>query len=183
MQPTGAIISVVIPTTGRPERLAQVAANIGQATGTPHEILIFVEPGDEATIAAVRAIPGARLVLNERAASYAGAINTAAPAATGRYLLAASDDLRFHPGWDAAVLAVMTGEVRVGGTNDLLNPYTLQGTHATHYLIDRRYIAEHGGTWDKGPGTIFNEDYDHNFTDCEFIGAASRRPGACSRRA
>ena len=175
VQPTGAIISVVIPTTGRPERLAQVAANIGQATGTPHEILMVAEPGDEATIAAVRAIPGARLVLNERAASYAGAMNTAAPAATGRYLLAASDDLRFHPGWDAAVLAVMTGEVRVGGTNDLLNPYTLQGTHATHYLIDRRYIAEHGGTWDKGPGTVLNEDYDHNFTDCEFIGVAKAR--------
>jgi hypothetical protein len=175
MQPTGAIISVLVPTMGRPQKLAQVAANIRASTASPHEIIMIAEPGDKASRAAIGAIPGVRLAVNARTANYAGAVNTVAAVATGRYLFLGSDDLRFHPGWDTAVLGVMTGETMVGGTNDLLNPYVQQGTHATHYLIDRRYVSGPGGTWDKGPGIVLNEDYDHGFTDCEFIGVAKAR--------
>jgi hypothetical protein len=169
------VISVVVPTMGRPGRLAAVAENIAGSMSVPHEILFVAEPGDEATIAAVRAIPGGRLVLNARKACYAGCINTALGQMRGRYLFTGSDDLRFHDGWDTAVLAVMTGGVLAGGTNDLMHPWVLDGRHATHYLVDRRYADETGGTFDQGPGTILNEMYDHNFTDSEFIGTAKAR--------
>lgn len=175
VQPTGAVISVLVPTTGRAGRLEAVAAGITRATASPHEIIMVAEPGDTDTISAVRAIPGVRLVLNERKASYAGCINTALTYATGRYVFTGSDDLRFHPGWDTAVLSVMSDQILVGGTNDLLHPWVAEGRHATHYLADRRYIDQTGGTWDQGPGIMLNEDYGHGFTDSEFIGVARAR--------
>ena len=167
-------ISVIVPSWGRPSRLASVVANIHEATACDHEVLVVAEPGDHATREAGRPLDAA-LILNSRTANYAGAVNTAAALARGRYLFAGSDDLRFHPGWDEAVLAVMTGDVRVGGTNDLLNPYVLEGRHATHYLADRRYVADPGGVWDGEPGLMLFEGYGHQFTDCEFIGTAKAR--------
>ena len=66
-------------------------------------------------------------------------------------MFAGADDLNFHPGWDTAALAVMDGWVQVVGTNDLLNPYVTAGLHATHYLVDRRYLDDVGGVVDQGP--------------------------------
>jgi glycosyltransferase involved in cell wall biosynthesis len=167
-------ISVIVPSYGRPERLAAVVANIREATACDHEVLIVAEPEDRATRDAAEGLDAA-VILNCRTANYAGAVNTAAILARGEYLFAGSDDLRFHPGWDAAVLGVMTGKVRVGGTNDLLNPYVAEGRHATHYLVDRRYVADPGGVWDEPPGLVLKEAYSHQFTDCEFIGCAKAR--------
>jgi hypothetical protein len=63
----------------------------------------------------------------------------------------------------------------VVGTNDLLNPYVLAGSHSTHSLVARWYLDEHGGVVDMGPGSFLPESYDHNFTDTEFIGTAKMR--------
>lgn len=175
VQPTGAIVSVVVPTMGRAHKLQRVAANIRETTASPHEILMVAEPGDQATRDAILAIPRVRLILNQRKSCYAGAINTAASVMTGRYLFTGSDDLKFHPGWDTAVLSVMKDGVQVGGTNDLLHPMVPTGEHATHYLVSRSYITTTGGVPDKEPGLVLNEDYDHGCTDSEFIGVARTR--------
>lgn len=178
------MIDVLVPTFGRADRIAEVAENVHDATEAPHRVAFIVEADDQASIDAVLAIAHDdrnRLVHNTGTRNYAGACNTAYRAARGdrapRYFFAGSDDLRFHPGWDRAALAVMDAldRVEVVGTNDLLNPYVGQGFHATHYLVDRRYLDRDGGIVDEGPGSFMHEGYHHQFTDTEVIGTAKAR--------
>jgi glycosyltransferase involved in cell wall biosynthesis len=163
-----------VPTLGRPGRLPAVLANIHQHTATPHEVLFVVEEADLASRHAVNEM-GAGWVVNDRPASYAGAINAGYQYARGRYVFTGADDIRFHPGWDTAALAQMRDPIRVVGTNDLVNDTVIRGVAATHYLIDRRYIDEVGGVPGEPPKTVLFEGYDHNYTDAEFIDVARSR--------
>ena len=63
----------------------------------------------------------------------------------------------------------------VVGTNDLANAQVKRGQFGTHCLIRRRYVTEHGGTADQGPGTVLYEGYDHNFVDRELCHVAQSR--------
>lgn len=168
------MIAVLVPTYGRPDRLADVAANIASSTETEHRVVFAVERDDTDSIAAAEHLD-ADLVINVHRPNYSGAITSAYEASGADYLFAGADDLRFHPGWDRAALAHMDGWVQVVGTNDLLNPFVLAGYHATHYLVDRRYLDEVGGVVDQGPGSFLFDGYDHQYTDTEFIGTAKMR--------
>lgn len=85
------------------------------------------------------------------------------------------DDVMFHPGWldHAQHVAKMYGALVVG-TNDLGNPRVLAGDHATHLLLNRKYVEQVGASWD-GPGTIAHEGYRHWFVDDEIVGVAKQR--------
>lgn len=169
------MIDILIPTYGRADRLAEVAANIHDATITPHRVVFIIEDAD---LEATRHLTGtADVVVNEHAPCYAGAILTGYQHTTNPYLFAGADDLRFHRGWDTDALATMRAlpHLRVVGTNDLVNPYVQAGHHATHYLVDRRYLDRVGGTVDAGPGSFLPTCYTHNWTDTEFIGTAKMR--------
>jgi len=170
------VIDVLVPTIGRADRLAAVAANIHAATDAEHRVVFIVECEDEASDDAATAT-GDTVILNRHAPNYAGAIQTGYEATDGEYLFCGSDDLRFHHGWDRHAIATMEAlpHLRVVGTNDLLNPYVQAGTHATHSLVARRYLDEVGGVIDAGPGSFLHEGYDHQFTDTEFIGTAKAR--------
>lgn len=63
--------------------------------------------------------------------------------------------------------------VGVVGTNDLGNPRVIAGKTATHSLVTRAYVGEHG-TVDE-PGKVLHEGYQHNFCDTEFVETAKRR--------
>lgn len=169
-------IGVIVPTFGRASRLSLVADNIHTATEVVHEVIFAVEVDDLASIDAATEV-GASVVVNGRTRNYAGAANSAyeqvGPAFD--FLFAGSDDLRFHLGWDTEALRRMDDQVHVVGTNDLLNPYVARGWHATHYLIDRRYLDDEGGVVDQGPGSFLCESYRHLYTDTEFIGTAKAR--------
>lgn len=175
------MITIIVPTFGRPDRLKAVAANIHAATVADHCILFVTEHDDQASCLAADAVsrdmdPVVTWAENRRAHNYAGAVNTGYfLGAAGDYIFTGADDLRFHDGWDQQVLRVMEGDIRVGGTNDLLNPYVQQQTHATHYLVDNRYIDETGGVPGEPAGTVLFEGYDHNYTDTEFIDVAKSR--------
>lgn len=175
------MIDVLIPTVGRADRLAAVAANIHDATEVEHRVVFIYEGGDRATwdaMSALSEIEGESWgIINEHAPNYAGAILTGYEHTTAPYVFAGADDLCFHRGWDHAALAAMHAlpHLRVVGTNDLVNPYVQAGMHATHYLVDRRYLDEIGGTADAGPGSFLPTCYTHNFTDTEFIGTAKMR--------
>jgi len=168
------VIAVLIPTYGRADRLARVAANIADATETGHRVVFAVEADDTASIDVASGLD-VDVVVNEGRPNYSGAITTAYRETTAEYVFAGADDLNFHPGWDTAALALMDGWVQVVGTNDLLNPYVTAGLHATHYLVDRRYLDEVGGVVDQGPGSFQFDGYDHQYTDTEFIGTAKMR--------
>lgn len=166
-------IDVLIPTYGRADRLASVAANIHDATEVEHRVVFIIEDAD---LEATRHITDT-VIVNEHAPNYAGACQTGYERTDGPYLFCGADDLRFHRGWDTAALAVMEAlpHLRVVGTNDLCNPYVSAGMHSTHSLVDRRYLDEVGGTVDAGPGSFLPTCYSHNWTDTEFIGTAKVR--------
>lgn len=168
------MIAVLIPTYGRAHRLADVAANVAENTVTPHRVVFAVEASDTASIEAAKDLDAA-VVINTYAASYAGAIQTAYEQVDADFYFTGADDVIFHHGWDAAALAHMDGWVMVVGTDDLLNPFVKAGSHATHYLVDRRYLDEFGGVVDGGPGSFLCQAYHHEFTDTEFIGTAKMR--------
>lgn len=169
------MIAVIIPTYRRADRLARVAANIAANTAVDHRVVFAVEADDTDTIVAAENLD-VDVVINDRAGNYAGAATAAYLAAPDAdFVFAGADDLHFHPGWDTAALAHMDGWVQVVGTNDLLNPYVRAGMHATHYLVDRRYLDDIGGVVDQGPGSFLFEGYDHQYTDTEFIGTAKAR--------
>jgi glycosyltransferase involved in cell wall biosynthesis len=168
------VIAVLIPTFGRASRLADVVQNAHDNTAGDHVVVLAVESEDHETISVARGLD-CQLVINERRPNYSGAITTAYEHTRADYLFAGADDLNFHPGWDEVALSHMDGWVMVVGTNDLLNPYVTAGTHATHYLVDRRYLDEVGGVVDQGPGSFLFDGYSHQYTDTEFIGTAKMR--------
>lgn len=130
-------------------------------------------PSVEANINATA--PGAKAYfLGEKFPSYATAINAGWRMTDRPYVFTSDDDTVFSPGWAKAALACMAGDVRVVGSNDLHNPFVLLGKHSTHSLVDRRYIEEVGGVIDQGPGSFLFE-YDHNYTDSEFVETARHR--------
>lgn len=168
------MIDILIPTIGRPHRVAEVVANVAEATVLDRRLWFIVEAEDEPTIEACKAI-GALWIINTRARNYSGAINTAYHRLDGDLLFAGADDVRFHPGWDVEAVRMLDGWAGVVGTSDLMNPYVEAGTHATHYLVARWYLDTIGGVVDEGPGSFLCEAYDHNYTDTEFIGTAKAR--------
>lgn len=168
------MIDILIPTIGRPHRVAEVVANVAEATVLDRRLWFIVEAEDEPTIEACKAI-GALWIINTRARNYSGAINTAYHRLDGDLLFAGADDVRFHPGWDVEAVRMLDGWAGVVGTSDLMNPYVEAGTHATHYLVARWYLDTIGGVVDEGPGSFLCEAYDHNYTDTEFIGTAKMR--------
>lgn len=160
------MIAILIPTYRRVAKLPQVVHNALQATYAGH-VYLLMEP-DEATD-----IPGATtLTRPEGFGTYAAAINHGYRNTTEPWLFTGADDLHFHPGWSEHCLAA--GD-QVIGTNDLGNPEVTTGTHATHYLVNRRYLDRIGGVFDEGPGSFMPECYDHNWTDREFIETATHR--------
>ena len=168
------MIEILIPTYGRADRIADISANVHAATASEHRLWFILENDDTPSWNAAAKAEG-RLIPNTRSRSYAGAINTAAAVTFGEHLFSGADDLHFVPGWDTAALALFDGWTGVVGTNDLLNPYVLQGMHSTHSLVARWYLDHIGGVVDEGPGSFLHEGYGHNYTDTEFIGTAKAR--------
>lgn len=176
------MIDVLIPTVGRADRLLDVVGNVLSHTTTAARVVLIAEADDRPTwevTPVLAATFGDRFtaLVNTNAPSYAGAILAGYQHTTAPFVFAGADDLHFHPGWAEAALATMQAlpHLRVVGTNDLCNPYVSAGMHATHYLVDRRYLDEVGGTVDEGPGSFLPLCYTHQFTDTEFIATAKAR--------
>jgi glycosyltransferase involved in cell wall biosynthesis len=169
-------IDIVVPTYGRPHKIAAVAENIRANTVNEHQIHFVVEASDTDSFAAVIEA-GCLPFLNEGARSYSGAMNTAYRYTEAEWIFAGADDLDFERGWDAAALTCAAANpwAAVIGTDDLMNPYVRQGVHATHYLVRRSYLDNIGGCVDEGPRSFLHEGYGHNYCDTEFIGTAKAR--------
>lgn len=165
------MIAVLIPTLGRPANIQRVIDDL-EPTAPRNLIdpIFIVESHDRDTIEAIE-LAQRTYVVNERSASYAGAINTAVEQTTHDYLLIAADDLHFHDGWLDPLLE-MSQDFAVVGTNDMHNPEVLAGTHATHYLVTRNYCEL--GTIDEAY-PLLHEGYVHNYTDTEAIATAKFR--------
>ena len=168
------MIDIIIPTIGRPHRLAAIVANIHAATDTDHRIIFAVERHDTASQDAIEPLD-ADVVLNTRTANYAGALNTAYEQSDNTWIFTGADDLVWSEGWDSICLSKTDNWFRVVGTNDLLNTHVLAGWHSTHSLVAREYLDMVGGVVDDGAGSFYPECYDHNYCDTEFVNTAKMR--------
>lgn len=172
-----ASIDVVIPTVGRPDRLADLAFNVIDRTPNLASLTFVVEEDDEPSIMAIMAIPSPKVqwFVNEGPRTYAGAINTAAARCKADWLFTGADDLAFHANWDTAALRLAAAtRAKVIGTNDLGNGAVLAGHHSTHSLVSMDYVRAGLCTVDGIPGKVLH-DYDHNYVDTELVAVAKAR--------
>lgn len=163
------MIAVLIPTLKRPHRIAPLIENL-QATEPKAIPYFIIEEHDTETAEAIEQAGGNKII-NKRAASYAGAINTAIKETDEPYLLIGGDDVTFHANWSKPILE-LAKTFGLVGTNDLYNPDVLNSIHATHYLITREY-AQQGAIDD--PDNFLHEGYIHNYTDTEAVATAAYR--------
>jgi glycosyltransferase involved in cell wall biosynthesis len=165
------VIAVLIPTLGRPGNIQRVIDDLEpSAPRDAIDPLFIVEAHDTDTIQAIKDAQRS-YVINERAASYAGAINTAVEHTTHPHLFIGADDLHFHDGWLEPLLE-RAQDFGLVGTNDLHNPAVLNGDHATHFLVTREYCEL--STID-GQFPLLHEGYTHNYTDTEAVATAKHR--------
>jgi glycosyltransferase involved in cell wall biosynthesis len=170
------MIGILIPVLSRPPNAQRVIDSISNGTTVEHTVLFLCTPDDDAEIVACEHT-GADVHVVEWPAGpgdWARKINVGLDLTEDPYLLLGADDLRFHPGWDEAVLHVAeTSGCGVIGTNDLGNATVMRGLHSTHPLVRRTY-AEEQGTIDE-PGKILHEGYHHQWVDNELVTTAQMR--------
>lgn len=170
-------ISVIVPVLGRPQNAGPVADSF-HANQTIDGTLIFVcTPGDTAEIAACWETDAVVIEHDEPVGpgDYAKKIQAGYRYSDDEYLLLGADDLRFHKGWDVAVLEIAAEfDVGVVGTNDNANPTVKAGLHSTHPVVRRCYIDTYGGSVGE-PGQVYHEGYDHQFVDNELVQTAISR--------
>lgn len=140
--------------------------------------MFLLSPGDSEQADACEAT-GARCVTvpwKPGPGDYARKINVGARVARGSWLFLGADDLRFHAGYDEyAYECGRDGRTKVIGTNDLGNPSVRAGKHSTHSFVERDYAMAHGLTWDRKPGLVYADAYDHQYVDTELVSVAIDR--------
>lgn len=176
--------AVIVPVLRRPQNAAPFMQSMRASTGLA-TVYAVAEPDDTDTIAAWQAA-GATVLRGDDewvgdaeqpiATTFAEKVNLGYRQTSEPWLFLVGDDVRFHPGWlDHAQAVANRGQfVDVVGTNDLVNPRVTAGQHATHMLIRRSYIDEHGASWD-GPKVVCHEGYRHWYVDNEIVAVAQQR--------
>lgn len=170
------MISIIIPSYGRPQQIKAAVENAKSNTMGSNQVIVVAEPEEFAQYSYILN-ETTSLMANDGPPSYGGAINSAIDEFDSDYYFMGADDLNFHRGWDVEALKAMEAlpNIKVVGTNDLLNEYVLHGWHSTHSLVDRGYLDGPGGVVDGEAGVALYEGYHHNYVDTEFIGTAKAR--------
>jgi hypothetical protein len=172
-------VAVLVPVMQRPEKAEIFMRSLRASTGMAHAYAIC-DRDDLETIAAWEKMGATVVIVNDyreldRPGRFSEKVNVGYMVSSEPWVFIVGDDVLFYPGWlDQAEM--LTGEDRyhVIGTNDLGNPSVMNGDHATHILISRKYIQEQGASWD-GPGIVCHEGYHHWFVDNEIVMAARQR--------
>lgn len=162
------MVSILLPTMGRPEMAAECVKGIFETTeGHDPEVIVAVDekPGGGTVTAILDAVPdagGRHLYFSGRSEPQgcSAAWNRALAVAKGDPIVFAADDLRWEPGWlDNALqrLSEFDKEWGLVGFNDGHWGEEL----STHYLMSRRFIVEVLG------GVVAWEFYGHSFNDAE----------------
>jgi hypothetical protein len=166
-------VDVIVPVLHRPRNVRPVIESLRASTGLATAWFVC-EPGDREEMDVVRECGGRVL---QYPGSFAEKVNYAfsARGLSAPWIFITGDDVCFQPAWlDHAQLVAKEYGALVVGTNDLGNPRVTSGDHATHLLINRKYVAEVGATFDAQPGVVCGP-YRHWFVDDELVAAAKER--------
>lgn len=163
-------VAVIVPVMDRPQNAAPFMRSLRASTGLA-TVYAIADEGDLATREAW-VMAGATVIVSDRGYTFAQKANCGYFKTSESCLFVTGDDVKFWPGWYDHALHVMKREkAGLVGTNDLGNKAVMAGEHATHPLILRDYIDEHGASWD-GPGILAHEGYGHWFVDNEWTWVA-----------
>ena len=153
------MISVLLPTTGRPDMALRCVRELRETTrGHDLEIVAAVDADLLTCDALVDQVDTLLYSAEYRGCSRAW--NDALAASNGDPVVFAADDLRWAPGWLDASLSTLyafDGGWGLVGFNDGHWDAEL----STHYLMSRQFIIEVLG------GVIAWEFYEHSFNDLE----------------
>jgi hypothetical protein len=166
-------LAVVVPMLGRPHRVAPLLESL-DATAPGCRVMFVLTLGDQAVAAEVDRHSRPRAMVRPKPqADYATKINAGVRVTDAPLVFTGADDLRFHAGWFEAATAKLAPGVGVVGTNDLGSPRVQAGDHATHMLLTRQYIDEHGTADERGK--VYHEGYWHEWVDDEAVATAKSR--------
>lgn len=167
---------ILVPVLRRPHRIVPVMESIEAATPEPHRTVFLANDDDHDELEAL-ALAGAEVVRcswpGGAKGDYARKVNLGYRSTTESLLFLGADDLHFHPHWlERAVARLGIPGVGVVGTNDIGNPRVIAGTTATHSLVTRSYVDEHGTVDGEG---VLHEGYPHEYVDTELVETAKVR--------
>ena len=157
MQTDSIILSVIIPTYNRPERLSQCLDALTQQTlPVDHFEVIVVDDGSQMSLKTITDKFEAQLsihLIQQQNAGPASARNTGAKAAQGHYLVFTDDDCQPYSDWLNAVEIALNDfpDALIGGHTVNALPHNLYST-ASQLLLD--YIYEYYNQ-DRGNVTFF----------------------------
>lgn len=153
------MISVLLPTTGRPDMAEQCVRQLRDTT-TGHDIeIIAAVDADETSRDRLTPLVD-RLLYSDTHRGCSNAWNDALAASAGDPVVFAADDLTWEPGWLDAALATLA-EFPDGWGLVGFNDGHWREELSTHYLMSRRFIVEVLG------GRIAWDFYRHSFNDLE----------------
>jgi GT2 family glycosyltransferase len=114
-----ALVSVVLPTLGRPELRVQLGALASQIYGGPWEVVVSNNVGndhaEEITSQFSGRVPSLRVIDSRDQPGAASARNAGVAASAGEFLAFCDDDDEVSPGWLAALVEAATRADMVGG--------------------------------------------------------------------
>jgi len=176
------VIDILVPVLDRPQRALACVESAVLSAAVPFTFTFLTSPEDafetEACKAAADHFEGVQVIevpWLPCPGDYAKKINYGFLATSSEWVFTGADDLEFHPGWD--IDCIETGETALAsvvGTNDMGNPTVMRGKHSTHSLVRRAYVMDVGATFDRQPGVLLFEGYDHQYVDTELLAAAKQ---------
>jgi hypothetical protein len=167
-------VTVVVPVLRRPQNAAPFMSSLTRTTPGATALVITNAEGDHETVRAWGDAGAYVWPCHEQPGSFAQKANVALPYVMTEWFLLVGDDVRFHPDWLPAALAVAEAfGAKVIGTNDGVRPEVQRGETAVHFLINTEHAREVGCSWD-GPGKVCHEGYRHWFTDNELLAKATQ---------
>jgi hypothetical protein len=161
------MLDVVIPTVGRADRLGPLVANLFATAPMAHQFYVLDEGDQESHEAILEAVSGLgehpRVSVLRCDGTYPQKTNYGFSRGDGEWVLPTADDVKFHDNWlQEAELAMSIG-ADVIGTNDLSG---MSAQRPTMPIVRRSYAEDPGAAWGE-EGTLFSEQYHHNFVDNE----------------
>lgn len=161
--------AILLPSLGRPQRLAEATKNIHESTDLDHAILWCV--GGLQSLRVLEDVQDGDCIIlddtddpDKRYVTRMNKLMVTAAAYRFKTVFFGSDDVIHHDGWLGRALTIMEAQRKaIVVVNDLLNASGTQAVMRTDYLPFAVY---------DDPDVAFHPGYKHNYADTEMFGTA-----------
>lgn len=158
------ILSVILPTLGRPKRLDIAVSSLWSST-LDYEVECVVVTEEKASMAVATDL-GCRVIKAAAGLTAVEKWNIGAAEAKGEWIALGADDLLYHKGWLEAAL-----DANIGGFVGFNDVWLKTREFATHFMMTREFAIQHNG------GCLAIPAYHSWFLDMETAERARRAGG------